>query len=199
MRQALEDKMRNALFGSHQRASNNDVPPLGGNRPDVRPPQKHYPLDPTLYGRFSHHLLYKGSFWAAIPRSAATGRRSDVWERDYLHECPTVSAFTVYLCFSHLRESTTLSSQGKPTVLDDVLTNVSRPLSQNHTFCRTPHRARKSSVHGFSSCERCERRDVVITVLSGSVVSVYITQSPLHLISVSFQSRKGYDHNHEIR
>ena len=83
MRQAPEDKMRNALFGSHQRASNNDVPPLGGNRPDVRPPQKHHPLDPTLYGRFSHHLLYKGSFWAAIPRSAATGRRSDVWERDY--------------------------------------------------------------------------------------------------------------------
>ena len=35
MIQALEDKMRNALFGSHQRASNNDVPPLGGNRPDV--------------------------------------------------------------------------------------------------------------------------------------------------------------------
>ena len=77
------DKARIALFGPHHRALVIDLPPLGGNRPDVRPPQKHHPLDPTLYGRFSHHLLYKGSFWAAIPRSAATGRRSDVWERDY--------------------------------------------------------------------------------------------------------------------
>ena len=28
---------------------------------------------PLFMGRLPHHLLYKGSFWAATPRSAATG------------------------------------------------------------------------------------------------------------------------------